>query len=419
MNDQDLERTQLRLEGQQLLARLRVAHGVRPVTPTEAVEIVSRPALPPAAGEFDLQAALTAVSSGQGYHSDRVTDAMRVALRNRADRRPVPMHAVSAQEPAGLGIRVPRTPRKPKPDPAPLAETIRMYPALAGAILKHEQSAPARIYILARALDQADGMDNQRGAISIADLRATIATKQRGRKLMTWKRLEQIIEEGVGLFWTVSNGTIWLHGPVKIAHALGVSRLHGRPVALPVSAFLETIQAARASLYAACLAGFGGKPVTRDTILGLTGVSHSSQRTYEERAGIEAQKQIAVGDAYSQAGMQDAAYEHGQAFELIDRAGRHGPKNRSYVAWQLPNSYRPAMPPLPKGRQRRINQQLTLFTEGEGTVDDFMRTFHPDMKAAMRAGVGYYPARRLGHADDCPPSNNGPGIWRLAPDISC
>jgi hypothetical protein len=107
-------------------------------------------------------------------------------------------------------------------------------------------------------------------------------------------------------------------------------------------------------------------PIARATLEEIGGVSRRSQRAYEERAGIEVQHNFAVGGRVEAAAAQERAWQQGNAtFQLKDYHGHQGKKGRTYLAWQLPNSYAGGHEPRPRGRQKRINQRLAdLFMQG-------------------------------------------------------
>ena len=147
--------------------------------------------------------------------------------------------------------------------------------------------------------------------------------------------------------------------------ALDVPRLTGRTPALLVKTLLGRIWEARAHLYASFHSGrreHGPErmpmPIARET----TGVSRRSQRTYEERAGIEAQHNFAIGEAADAETTPEQAWRQRRGlFQLKDFQGYQGKKGKSYLAWQLPNSYAGGHQKRPKGRQTRINQVLTVL----------------------------------------------------------
>ena len=131
-------------------------------------------------------------------------------------------------------------------------------------------------------------------------------------------------------------------------------------------------------------------PISRETLAGLSGVGASSQRTYEARAGVEAQANYAVGETATKENKEHRAWQQGQAlFELKDHHGRQGKKGQRYLAWQLPNSYTGAHAQQAKGRQKRINRKLKdLVMKGmPGNVEQTSETPKPQKR--------YYPNGKL------------------------
>ncbi|MCZ7674291.1 MAG: hypothetical protein M5U34_47745 [Chloroflexi bacterium] len=173
-------------------------------------------------------------------------------------------------------------------------------------------------------------------------------------------------------------------------------------MALPVAALTDGIGAFRAHLYAAFHSGRTkvtpqGRqtaPIARDTLAGLSGVGRSSQRSYEARVGLQVQANFAVGQVATKENQEKQAWRQGQAcFELKDYRGQQGKKGKSYLAWQLPNSYSGQHQTRPKGRQKRINCELNdLVMKGmpgnvAGTDETHKpeRTYFPNGKLAAKA----------------------------------
>jgi hypothetical protein len=180
-----------------------------------------------------------------------------------------------------------------------------------------------------------------------------------------------LLVQGEDLFWSRENGRIWLRSVIKVAYALGVSRLKMRPVALPVSVLRQKIGTVRAHLYATFHSSRSQsnqikKPIARTTVACLTQVRPRTQRRYERIARVKRQAQFAIGPQASVENLQARGWEQGQAaFQFKDFKGRQGQPGKRYVAWQLPNSYVGPHTQQPKGRLKRINRALTdLFMQG-------------------------------------------------------
>lgn len=182
-----------------------------------------------------------------------------------------------------------------------------------------------------------------------------------------WRQLRNLLRQGEGIFWHRDKERIWLHSLAKTAKALGVTRLTGKPVKMPVSALTGTIGDTRAHLYAAFHSSHTAdkntnSPISRHTLAILSGVGATSQRHYEAKTKVRAQANYAVGDVCQGADDEkgkERAWQVGRAlFRLRDINGRHGKAGRMYWAWRLPNSYAGPHQKAPKGRQRRVNREL-------------------------------------------------------------
>jgi hypothetical protein len=293
---------------------------------------------------------------------------------------------------------------------------VKVYPDIALGILRGERAAAGRVWLLLRHADAAG-----RGWLALDEVRMALCGKDSQLRLCGWRRLRQLLAEGEGVFWTRDErDRLWLRGPARVAGALGVGRLRGRPVGMPIAALLGGIGDARAQLYATfhsgrlregwylsrgageqgsggasgkwqvassrepChpppatrhlppTTGAVGSPISRDTLAELSGVCPRSQAAYERRAGVTARANIALGErvtAHSPIGPaeQERAWRAGRAlFRLKDYRGRHGRPGAVYLAWRLPNGYSAARghQQRPKGQQKRVNRQLAdLFTKG-------------------------------------------------------
>ncbi len=228
-----------------------------------------------------------------------------------------------------------------------------------------------------------------------------LVTESSPWRLCGQRQWRNLLREGDGVFWTRDREHIWLRSVAKVALALGVEHLAGRPVALPVTALLEGIGAFRAHLYTAFHSGrtkesVRGRqvmPIARVTLAGLSGVGASSQRAYEKQTKLKVQANFAVGEVATEENRENRAWTQGQAvFELTDYRGQQGRKGETYLAWQLPNSYLGQHQHRPKGRQKRINRELKdLVMQGmPGNVEERAEThpekrYYPNGKEAVRS----------------------------------
>ena len=272
---------------------------------------------------------------------------------------------------------------------------VKLYPDIGLGMLRRELTAPGRLWLMLRAIDK-----EGQGSILIERAKELLVKESSPLRLCGQRQWRNLLREGDGIFWIRNREQIWLRSVAKVALVLGVERLAGRPVALPVAALVEGIGAFRAHLYTAFHSGrtkesVRGRqvmPIARVTLAGLSGVGASSQRAYEKQTKLKVQANFAVGEVATDENRENRAWTQGQAvFELTDYRGQQGAKGKSYLAWQLPNSYLGQHQHRPKGRQKRINRELSdLVMQGmPGNVEGRAEThpekrYYPNGKEAVR-----------------------------------
>jgi hypothetical protein len=262
--------------------------------------------------------------------------------------------------------------------------TITVHPTIAMAILRQHLEAPARVYFLLRVIDSVG-----RGWLPLEQVREQLTHKQSPLRVCGCRRLRQLVKEGEGIFWQRDDqDRLWIKGAHRIAYTLNSGRLQGFPVALPTQAFLGGIQAVRAAFYGCFHGGRDSKPISRDTLRSVTGLAERTQRAYDRVAKIKRQRNIAIGEGYSQEKAQERAWSKGRAvFHFIDTKGLQGRVGREYVAWHLPNSYQTTYQRRSRGSRKRLNRKLKdLLTKGitgntEAAVE---KVFFPTGALAVR-----------------------------------
>jgi hypothetical protein len=254
--------------------------------------------------------------------------------------------------------------------------SVRIYPDVALGILRQEQTAPARIWYLLRHLDEAG-----QGWLEETAVRHHLTRRESALRLCGQRQLRNLLDQGEGLFWERRNGRLWLRSLVKVAAALGVTRLQGHPVAVPLPHFTAGIGTFRAHLYATFHSGRGSQekaagPIARETVAALSHVPARTQRLYEEVAGVEKETNFALGQPIEPKATQEAGWQKGQAlFCFTDYQGKQGPAGKTYLAWQLPNSYTGPHQQQKNGRQKRLNQaiadllQIGMTGNGDGLTE--------------------------------------------------
>ncbi len=266
-----------------------------------------------------------------------------------------------------------------------LPDYVRAYPSLLSAARRGGRVPQMRLYLLCRALDQAGA-----GLVGLDQVRRYFVGKDAPYRAFNARRLRQILAAGAGIFWErYTNDRLWLKSPGRIAAALGVGRLDGLPVAVPVWAIWGGQHEAAAAFYAAWHAGRGDdpNPIGRATLVKLTGAAASTQRTYDHTAEVQRQRNIAiVGDATKE-GMQDAAWRFGPGvFKFRDHVGKMGRRGWVYAAASMPSTYHSKLDTLPRGRQRKANKLIHLVTNGaRGKDDQIAKRYHVEAAAACDA----------------------------------
>lgn len=301
-----------------------------------------------------------------GWESQRLTEVMEAAQQRRrmAADRAAAMEGrwLPAVTPAPASLPAPHATGREQAD-----ATVRLYPDVGLAMLRADQAAAGRIWLLLHHLDR-DG----RGWVSLDQARERLAGEQSPLRVCGWRQLRNLLARGDGLFWKrdpwqATESRIWLRSVMRVAAALEVERLLLRPVALPVAALLEGIGTVRAHFYASFHSGRAeAGPIARSTLRRLSSVGRRTQRQYERRAGVQQQRNWVIGPAHSTREAQERAWQHGRAcFQFTDRRGKQGKEEATYLAWQLPNSYTGPHEPEARGRQKQINRRLVdLFMKG-------------------------------------------------------
>lgn len=306
-----------------------------------------------------------------GWESEALTRSLRQAHQRReaAARRSAAAHRHWLPRPPQPAAETESTPQLANARPAQeqLSPTVLLFPDLAIAMLRRNVEAAGRIWLLLRHLDV-----QGRGWIEASAARQQLAGQNSPLRVCGWRQLRNLLAQGDGLFWQrdegpASEGRIWLRATAKVAAALNVPRLTARAVDVDVDVLVDSIGSVRAHFYASYHSGRRhNRPISRQCLEELTGVSRRSQHKYEAEAGIKPRQNWALGARYTQEAVQERAWRQGTGvFQFTDHQGRTGAAGATYVAWQLPNSYVGPHDQQVTSSRKRINRQLVdLFTKG-------------------------------------------------------
>jgi hypothetical protein len=352
---------------QQKLAQLRQAHRAAGSSPLPAAD-TNRPS--------PTTSSITSLPSHLGWGSAPLTTHLRRQANNANPINPAP-NSLNPQSPIpnpqSPNPLIPASPLLENPKSKiqnPKSPSVRLYPDLALAILKQRAAAPGRIWLLLQHLDTTG-----QGWLPIATARHHLTREDSPLRVCGWRQLRALLAQGEAIYWQQNNGRIWLRSTAKVAATLGLTRLTAHPIALPIPILLGPIGQLRAHLYATFHSGRTphpnqpARPIARATLNRLSGVSRRTQRTYERRARVRPQTNLAISHAAGTDQEQEIGWQHGRAlFHFTDKKGKIGRPGATYLAWQLPNSYtgpRHLQPQPGRSRQKHINRELAdLLTSG-------------------------------------------------------
>lgn len=252
------------------------------------------------------------------------------------------------------GLRKPQIIDKPADAPQK-SVYLRLYPSLALGMLREKKTTIGRIWLLARHLDQ-----QGRGWLAVDDLRETLTGKTSEFRVCGQRRLRTLLKAGEEIFWTRdAKGRIWLFSAEKAAHNLHVTRLEGKPIALPITCLLGSIGHLRAAFLNSFHSGRrNNNPISRATIQTISRIPERTQRAYDKQSCVKRTACYALSLNASAEDQKATAWQLGNTFTLVDHQGQHGAQGQRYVTWQLPNQYSRQFKQLALGRQRKINRAL-------------------------------------------------------------
>ncbi len=319
-----------------------------------------------------------------GWGSQHLSQVLRRSLQNK------PIHNYqSAQQaihraewlqafrPPPPGIKTAACPQKPDraggPSPdfhsntAPSAkelelQTVKLHPDIGLGVLRRKLAAAGRIWLLLRWIDS-----KGRGWVKLDQMRIRLCDRESAIHVCGWRQMRSLIGKGEGIFWEQHAGRLWLRSIPKVALALGIERLSGRPVAVPVKILLQGIGQVRAHFFTSFHSGRNAaNPISRRSLHKISEVSPRSQQDYERRAGVRKLKNFAVGPRLAHETAKDWVWRRGSAcFNWCDQKGALGTQGQSRLAWQLPNSYTGPHKQQARGRQKQFNRELAvLFAKG-------------------------------------------------------
>ena len=298
---------------------------------------------------------------------------------------------------------------------SPRAASVRIAPDLVLYAAQCGDFAPARLYLVAAALDPAG-----RRLLDLDPLAALLTDKRSAWYLYGRRRLATVLRAGEGVYWQREKGPagrlrLRLRSRARLVAHYGIT-LTGHEVIMPAALLLAEAKdhgrareaGALAAVYAAAHAGRrAAGPISRAKIAAAMGLSRWRQRRYERRRGIASRKQIAIDGGFSDHRLASLRHERIAAWRHVDRRGLFGRRGAVYVGRQLPNTYKAgsqyARVKSTRGR-RRINAAARLSNTRDTGRQPYARVFFDDLRSAGKAA-----SREAGRVDARPVYARQPG----------
>ncbi len=283
----------------------------------------------------------------------------------------------------------------------PCPRAIRAYPALLTALLKAEMVSAARVWLLLKAIDQ-DG----RGSLALTRARYLLTGKMSRWQVFSRRRYRQIMAEGEGVLWSITDDRIYLKSPAKVAILLDCGCLDGLPIELPTKVLLSKIGDVRAHFYASFESGRReAHPISRAALAGITGVNPRQQRRYDARLKRTTRKNIAItGIPYTLKKAQAMAQDKERVtWKFTDWLGKQGGRKKAaYIAYRIADTRSAAHKQAARGRRKKINQEINLVSLSQGNNELIDRAYYASGEAAVAAfnrdsgHDRYYPSKPTG-----------------------
>lgn len=220
--------------------------------------------------------------------------------------------------------------------------TVVVHTELGNYCLKEGLAAQYRLWLILRSIDKA-------GSCYVP----STATCDLAEKLdQTPKRLHQVIQKGMNIFWKDEGDGLRYTGRVKLGRSFGLDWLGDR-VQLDDRTLYAPLKHFKAAVYAAnfvrdtekgCyfdrkgVQQHGGKTISRATITQITGLSRPTQYEYEEMMGIKVDPQFAYA--------AESEVSRLPIMERVVDGSRRGVFHRDInndgkkeIVWQVPNRY--------------------------------------------------------------------------------
>lgn len=229
---------------------------------------------------------------------------------------------------------------------------MKLYPEIILIASQNEEPVQGfRVCLIGK-----DFCGDRRGTVPVKVFRAYL--KGLGISRATYSRwIKKALE--LGVMTRIRSGRTGLDyfafvSYARMAAIAGCKKLSA-PVQIELDAFLE--RSWMSTVLAAYELRFNGKPVSRETLTALTGVSKSTQIYREKRAGVVQKRNVAIWGEYQELAQKNPDFVIGS----FDKPGMYISKETGELCQQLPNSREippEAVRPAKKGSTNRSNNKL-------------------------------------------------------------
>lgn len=281
--------------------------------------------------------------------------------------------------------------------------SLSLWPVLAFRAYQKGYSHGFRLWTLARALDG-------KGSGKVKSLELRHAAGEVGLSTRDYHRyLRSAKKAGMLTSIQVKSQTYYLIlSTQKTALAMDCYYIGARRAKLPIGEFFKRDWLSL--VWAGWIATLQGKPMSRDKMHALTGVSQRTQRLYEKARGITALIHYAHDETKDPAKIKMLkafpVEEGGRPHAFVYKEKKTG---KEIVTWRLPDSRQTVYQEGGKGRTRKINRTIKHETKrrhlslmGQVNVTSNVmievypiRLFHPQAETASASIIRLYDTPEL------------------------
>jgi hypothetical protein len=242
-----------------------------------------------------------------------------------------------------------------------LRQPVRVYSGLTPAAMQKQTAGALALWYMARSLDSRGA-----GVIDEQDLKeCALEIWSRDKFYRAYRRARELGMMVNGTRRRDGQKITVLRSLATVARLMGAWSLGAAPVVIRLSA-LRTVGTFKAALFAAWHAGrdSNGRPISRETITGIVGISAPTQRRYEKQHNARRDGQITPQRNFLMTGLKTDSLTYARE-NLHPGCYLYG----SYVVRPLPNTYSSTLKRASHRTAHKVNSGLKrdlLNLSGDG-----------------------------------------------------